>query len=248
MDQQKVLVEERSYLANNEPTFYQDGPDGNTFVGKVGRLSTGEDIRIQIQFPDFYPVTKPSVKVLTAVDHPNVDKSTDELDLEILAYWEPDYRVKDILSATRRLFVKSKVTPRRQVQVARATQPVASAATGQITVLQEEISRLQAESNALDQEMQEARQKKLSKRGIDINSHVKITPKLDAQAELQAVDDLLELLEIKFEEAEINTVEFARLYRRYSATRFKLAHELEQVGGSVHELQNKKKTKEQVRL
>jgi hypothetical protein len=238
----KIIAEERVYLAKNEPTFYQEDANGNYFIGKVGRMPTGEDIRISVTFPEFYPFEKPEITVITPMEHPNIDQTSNKLDLEILEFWDPKYRVKDVLSAIRRLFVKSQVKPlMRKSSIVEIKSETGSPNRGNINNLQNEIFALQQNITDMNQKIQREKENALLNQGFDLSRSVKTTPKMEIRAELQAVDDLLELLEIKFEEAEINTVEFARLYRRYSASRFILQHELEILGDDVkHELQNKK--------
>ena len=61
LNSDKIIAEEFAYILQNEPAFRIDG---SQLVGKVGRTGDGEDILINITFPEFYPIMKPSVFVL----------------------------------------------------------------------------------------------------------------------------------------------------------------------------------------
>lgn len=235
MNPEQVLRDERIYLAQNEPTFYQDG--STSYIGKVGRMPTGEEIRIRITFPEFYPIVKPEVQILTPMRHPNL--SGDKLDLQMLSYWEPTYRIKDVIFATRRLFVRSKVkSPKKQV-MQQGPDP-------EVERLNKQIAELQGQITAMDKEILSVKQQQLEAQGH--TEGLKISPSLQLKSQLQAVDDLLDLIDIKFEEGDLEQTDFFRIYRRYSAERFKLNVKVQAKEGITHELQNKTKTKESIRL
>ncbi|RMG26138.1 MAG: hypothetical protein D6732_21585 [Methanobacteriota archaeon] len=250
VDFDKVLKEERKYLAKNEPTFYQDDPNGRIFVGKVGRLATGEDIRIRIEFPEFYPIVKPVVKVSPSMSHPNVDNDGN-LDLQLLAEWEPSYRVKDIISAARRLFIHSRNLAQRKTPTQTPVQVQASP-----TITDTELERLAAQVESLQKELAlleaQGRQQleaSFKKQGFDLQKLPNVSPEKELKAELMALEDLLELLDFKFEEAEIDQTDFFRLFKHYSAEWFKTAEKLAELKGGIetHVISNKTKAKEPIR-
>ncbi len=247
---EKTLREERAYLAKNEPTFYQEGASGNVYVGKVGRLPTGEDIRLRIELPEFYPVVRPTVSVVPIIDHPNVNPNG-RLDLLILDQWEPTYRLKDIIGAARRLFIHSKIAGVRRsqpVQEIRTAPQPSTPVDNEMITLQAEIATLKQQLAELETQSRKKQEVFLQSKGMNPLDSQKIDPLVDMQAELQALDDLLLLLNDKFEEAEIDQTDFFRLFKHYTARRFTVAELLkEQQGGTEYVISNKEKTKEPIR-
>ena len=112
VDTDKILAQEFDWIFKNEPTF-QSSKD--TFTGKVLITLSGEDIHITISVPEFYPIIRPAVMVLANIDHPNIDADK-TLALQLLDEWEPSYRLKDVISAARRLFIRSKKSIRSTVR------------------------------------------------------------------------------------------------------------------------------------
>ena len=246
---EKVLKEERKYLAKNEPTFYQADPDGRVFVGKVGRLATGEDIRIRIEIPEFYPIVKPTVTVMPEMVHPNVD-GNGRLDLRLLNEWEPSYRVKDIIAAARRLFIHSRNLARKRVErhVAQTPRPVEPQPVldMELEQLQNRVADLQKQLSKIERETREKREASFKRQGVQVVTNA--SPELELKAELQALGDLLELLDIKFEDAEIDQTDFFRLFKHYMAMKFKTEEKLAELsGGYNYVVSNKKKTEEPIR-
>ena len=250
VDFDKVLKEERKYLAKNEPTFYQDDAMGRVFVGKVGRLATGEDIRIRIEFPEFYPIVKPVVKVSPAMNHPNVD-GEGNLDLQLLTEWEPSYRVRDIISAARRLFIHSRNLARKRIPTQASVQVKASPTVtdAELEKLTEQVATLQKELAELEAQGRQQLEASFRKQGFDLQKLPDVSPEKELKAELMALEDLLELLDFKFEEAEIDQTDFFRLFKRYSAEWFKTAERLAELKGGIerHVVSNKTKAEEPIR-
>ncbi|MHA2277971.1 MAG: ubiquitin-conjugating enzyme E2 variant, partial [Candidatus Kariarchaeaceae archaeon] len=197
-----IIAQELDWIMRSEPTF---SVNGNQFTGKVGRAPDGEDIIINIIVPEYYPFIKPEVKVLTNITHPNIapDKT---LDLQLLDMWDPNYRLKDIITSTRRLFIKSA----KSVSHVSTSQAVPSRSEQEILGVQSEIAEYNRKINEL-------KAKNLKNAGISSFAvgSMQISKKLDLECQLLALDDLIELLEIKFEEADIDQTDFFRLYRKY---------------------------------
>lgn len=213
----KIIAEEFDFIVRNEPSF---NISGNQIVGKVGRTGDGDDILINISFPSFYPVVKPEVFVLNGLKHPNINSDM-SLDLQILDEWEPFYRVKDVISSTRRLFIHSRA---RIVRVSPqiSSRPLVS------TGLENEIGDLQNEIANLNKNINELKTSKLASAGVKsaLTGSLPISKELDTECTVMALADLLELLEIKFEEADIDQTDFFRLYRKYVREYYILTQEL----------------------
>ncbi len=230
VDPLKILEEEKTYLQNNEPTFNQSDATGRVFTGKVGRLQSGEDIQVQITFPDFYPIEKPIIKVLTDMEHPNVNTNS-SLDLAILDYWEPDFRIKNVLGDVRRLFIRSKKVIKIKPQ--KSVEPVS--VNPQTIQLVGEIETLQRQITELDKQIQEKKITVMNKQGVSVQSAIKVSLKDELDCEFHALNDLLELLDYKFEDAEIDQTDYFRLYKHYTKEHYKLSEQLKSLNSEKQE-------------
>ena len=230
IDSDRIIAQEIAWINQNEPTFLGKK---NTFTGKVGRTMSGESIQLEIKLPQFYPVIRPELRILNNIDHPNIE-SGGYLNLQIVEEWDPQFRLKDVLLNVRRLLIRSKrsITDRR---------PVIKTETSHIVM---EIQNLQREITAYNKQITDLKSEQLNRAGVSgvsIDS-LKISRKMDYQCQLHALDDLLELLEIKFEEAELDQTDFFRLYRRYVREKYVYQQEIVKVEEKLHELP-KEKTK-----
>jgi ubiquitin-protein ligase len=228
VDTDKIMAQEFDWIFKNEPTF-QSSKD--TFTGKVGRIHSGEDIHIRISVPEFYPIIRPTVKVLADIDHPNID-TDGTLALQLLDEWEPSYRLKDVISAARRLFIRSKKSIRSTVRDD----------GGKHHTLEQEIILIQKEINQYNQNITKLKGKQLESAGIQ-NAAVgslEISRAVDVECQLLALNDLLELLSVKFEEADIDQVDFFRLYRKYIKEQYITARELEKIKGKDYAKKTKR--------
>ncbi|MDH5403636.1 MAG: hypothetical protein OEY49_14160, partial [Candidatus Heimdallarchaeota archaeon] len=138
--------------------------------------------------------------------------------------WDPNYRIKNILSAVRRLFVKSSNSI--SASPAKRIQKVESSIQKEIIELQNEITR----HNTLINNYRN--QQIASSNTQQPVSAIKITQKSDFESTIGAINDLLELLSMKFEEAEIEQTDFFRLYRRYAKEYYIKVREYELLGGN----------------
>lgn len=213
-----IIAQELDWIMRNEPTF---SVNGNEFIGKVGRAPNGEDIIINIVIPEYYPFIKPEIKVITNISHPNITANR-SLDLQLLDVWEPNYRMKDLITSTRRLFVKSS----KSVSISSTPQATPSRSEKEIVETQNEIAEYNRKINELKAE-------KLKNAGISSFAvgSMQISRKLDLECQSLALNDLVELLEVKFEEAEIDQTDFFRLYRKYRREWYIQYSELKQLTG-----------------
>ena len=228
-DSDKIIATELDWVYRNEPTFQVNG---NVFIGKIGRTPEGEDIQLRILVPEFYPIVKPDVNILNNISHPNI-RSDGKLDLQLLDEWEPHYKLKDIISASRRLFISYS---------SRASLSSPSTKTTP-SGIEKEINDLQVEIANYNRQINELKGKQLRDAGIKSAAvgSLKISKKIDLDCLLQALQDLLELLEVKFEEAEITQIDFFRLYRRYVREYHLTNTELRKLQGNDYELSTKTK-------
>ncbi len=231
IDTDKIIAQEFAWVTNNEPTFQVNG---NIVIGNIGRAPNGDPIRLRILIPEYYPIVKPDVKILTPINHPNID-SESNLALQILDEWEPSYRLKDIISNARRLFLKSS-------RAIRATQINKSA---NINHYETEILKLQREIANYNKKITDLKSKQLQKAGVNeigIGAF-KVSKEIDMKCQLLALNDLLELITIKFEEADLDQTDYFRLYRKYIKEKYLIEHEYNKIKENSHGIPEKKKEK-----
>lgn len=233
-DFDRIIAQEFAWITKNELTFIIRG---NILTGKVGRTSSGESIQVQISIPEFYPIVRPNIRVLTKITHPNIDPDG-TLNLQISDEWTPEYRLKDVISSIRRLFVRSKGSIVDKTPVIRS----------ETSHLENQIQDLQKEIADYNKKITEVKTQQLSTVGgtsVGIASF-KINQRMDAECQLNAMNDLLELLKMKFEEAELDQINFFRLYKKYIRERYIIVRQLNSLEGIDYELP-KTKTKEPIR-
>lgn len=86
-------------------------PDGENLFRWIGTVSgpidtvyTGHKYKLQLEFPNSYPYTAPTVKFLTPCFHPNVDNVSGYICLDILKdKWSALYDVRTILLSIQSL-------------------------------------------------------------------------------------------------------------------------------------------------
>lgn len=232
IDSDKIIAEDYKWVFENEPTF---NINGNILTGKVGRSPNGDSILISMTVPEFFPIIRPEVKVITSISHPNIDEQMN-LSLQILDEWDPIYRLKDIIANVRRLFIKSKASIKDKSRIIQI----------QSSNLEEEILNLQKQISEINKTITEVKNNKLEQSGIIKSTTHKVTENSMLNSNLLALEDLLELLEIKFEEAEIDQTDFFRLYRRYIKERYICASKLNSFEVKKNDI-SEQKTKRPIR-
>ena len=101
---------------------------------------------------------------------------------------------------------------------------------------------IQKQINEYNQKITQFKGKQLERAGIQ-NAAVgslEISRAVDVECQLLALNDLLELLSIKFEEADIDQVDFFRLYRKYIKEQYVTARELEKLKGKDYAKKTKR--------
>ncbi|MHA2502333.1 MAG: ubiquitin-conjugating enzyme E2 [Candidatus Kariarchaeaceae archaeon] len=238
MDTDLITAQEFDWIVNNEPTFRVDE---NSFVGKIGRTESGRDILIKITLPaEYYPIVKPSVSVITEMQHPNINPDQ-TLALQLLDEWEPRYRLKDVIISARRLFLRSK----NLIREVETTPVVVESSKDQ--GLKDEIAELQAQIQDHTQKINQLTTKKLEGAGVKtaMTGSVTITAEQELKASQKALQDLIGLIEFKFEDASMDEVVFFRLYRKYIREEYIVNKKLTN-GGNNHVI-SEQKTKRPLR-
>lgn len=228
IDTEKIVAQEFDWVFRNEPTFQLQG---NTFTGKIGRTPTGDDIRIKLALPEFYPIMRPTIEVLADISHPNIN-SDKTLALQLLDEWEPVYRLKDVISAARRLFIRSRTSIKSGIKVIPQVD----------NRFEQEIISLQKQIGEYNDKITEQKMQQLQEAGIHgaAIGPFKISKELDVECHILALNDLVDLIIIKFEDADIDQIDFFRLYRKYIRELFLVTKELQQLKGKNYAKETKR--------
>lgn len=216
--------------------------------GRVGTIAgTSIPVHAEIIIPPAFPNMPPKVLITPKLNHPNVSDDG-ELALKILAEWQPTYHVYQVILEIRKLFNKvppkpyktkrrrASTTPTEQRMPQRhpiVVQPIQprrftyeqSMDQSQVErrTLQEEIAEYQKQIEQLNNEIDKERASLLQQRGISVaESGKEMTISVDEalNAEIYAIDQLLELLSDKFEDGDVSAVDYFKLFRKYSKNKY----------------------------
>jgi len=223
-DPEQILAEEFQLMLTKEPSFSVVSGDLRRWSGLINQVS------IEIILDEMHPFVHPVTKVRGSLNHPNVNPDG-SLSLQIylnsilkyifpLDEWEPKYRIPDLISAIRRLFSHLTASaPRRVVSSSPAPSYSAPSArvsgSANIEQLQFDIVGYQEEIEELSDQLSAKRASLVKETTSYKKDKFKASPDEEKRAELSAVKDLLELIEVKYEEADIDQVEYVRLFKKY---------------------------------
>ena len=213
-DPEQILAEEFQLMLTKEPGFSVVSGDLRRWSGLINQLT------IEITLDEMHPFVHPVTKIRGSLKHPNIN-SDGSLSLQILDEWEPRYRIPDLISAIRRLFSHSTASPARRIVSSSPTPSYSSApsssraASNNVEQLQFEIVGYQEEIEVLTEQLSTRRASLVKETVSYKKDKFKASPDEEKTAELSAVKDLLELIEVKYEEADIDQVEYVRLFKKY---------------------------------
>ena len=224
----QILAEEYQRILNEAPMLKPVQGDLTTYRGTIN--VQGYSITIEIKLTDYYPVTKPIVKVISPnINSPNLDPSGN-LVLSILDNWDPSYHIPDIVKAIQHEFIVTPTQPTPQPtpsnpQYISYSRPSPSR-VDEIQELQRKIKQLQQElhqiQNAILNEQQQALHKQSQAAGL-----LEVSSTTEYQAKLVAITELLERLDEKFEDGDLGDVAFFRLLKTYYKEKYVLEQLLE---------------------
>ena len=260
----QILANEMQLIYNNVEGFEPVGGNLRKWKGPVGIIQgTKITVYATIYISPEFPRIPPQVEITPKVNHPNVDDN-DFLSLQILAQWKPRYHIYQVINDIRRLFANVPARPLRTKHMSTArsvsrsvVQPMKPRTVSRHTVRKQSVpsfnersqtsiekSTIEAEIEAYQQQINELNKQIEEKRAALIKkaepSHslkeLTISVTDDLKASSRASNDLLELLNEKFDDGDLSSVDYLKLYRKYSVesykTNKKLAY-LENVGGQV---------------
>jgi ubiquitin-protein ligase len=240
-----ILARETQLLFNYTQGFQPVEGGLNKWQGEIA-VQTPQGSRkvpVEIFIPLKFPQYPPRVMVLEDVSHPNVKRDGSVL-LRITHEWKPDTHVYQVIQALKDLFEKVPpkfIAPAKDKTRTKASvQPRETFGTKdqkQVETIEETITDLQRKIKQKEEELRRLRAEVV--KGSDetlttIDNIEMLMPKdkqtseqLHLQAQRVALADLLSTLDAKFQDGEINPVDFAKLYRRYSKELYIVSKKLE---------------------
>jgi ubiquitin-protein ligase len=213
-DPEQILAEEFQLILSKEPGFSVVNGDLRRWSGLINQLT------IDITLDEMHPFVSPVTKIRGSLKHPNINPDG-SLALQILDEWEPKYRIPDLIAAIRRLFSHSTSSSPSRVSSSPSTlayssvQPSRPTDFTNIEQLQFDIVGYQEEIETLTEQLSTRRASLVKETSSYKQQQFKASPVEEKTAELAAVNDLLELIEVKYEEADIDQVEYVRLFKKY---------------------------------
>jgi len=240
IDFDQILAREAQLMINRAPGFEPVHGDLRRWRGKV-KTGRNQWVEVEIIVPDGYPHVPPEVKVLTPIKHPYVD-SQGKLHLPILESWRPHYHLHHVVNTIKGLFVRyppEEVTPPKPPLHKEPSKDIATLQK-KIQILEEQIKALQRELHEKDVEIVRLknmihynipdRTMATSSRDI-LDEALPEDPeerlRIELECELQAIEDMLHILEEKFEAGEIPPEDYHKLYTNYLKRMYKVKKLLE---------------------
>jgi len=257
-----MLATEMQLIYDNIQGFNPVRGDLRKWKGPVGKIQgTNITIYATITIPPHFPRIPPQVEITPKVNHPNVDDN-DFLSLQILAQWKPRYHVYQVIIDIRNLFARVPARPlktkRRQAPTVPRRQYVARSERQQQAVgtmistpvdtrnqhaieklsIEEEILAYQSQIEELNKKIDEKRSSLIKRAGSESYDVKELTISIedDLKASLHASNDLLEILNEKFDDGDISSVDYLKLYRKYSEKSYKASKKLSYIetsGGKI---------------
>jgi ubiquitin-protein ligase len=225
-----AIAREAQLMYRRAPTFTPVGQNLRQWRGKIKGGPQGKtDFLVEVIVPANYPAQPPVARMLTPTRHPRVDRESGAIHLQIVTQWQPHYHVYQVVNSLKGLFAREPPLP----DEAREAPKVEMPATEEI--LQQRYQQLEKDVARLTQRIQE-RDEQIARMTAQIDtgrasmgespseeeldtlilpSDPKERQHLELESEKLAIEDLLQNLEQKFDSAEISSVEYTKLYKRY---------------------------------
>jgi len=232
-----AIAREAQLMFTNAQGFSPIGNELNRWKGDiVVQTPQGErKVPVEVFIPLKFPQYPPKIRVLMKnIQHPNIEKNGNVL-LRITHDWRPDTHVFQVVQHLKHLFNKvppqfsdgttarvSRMKPQLQsLETSKSAQEIKVEEINKtITALQEKIKQRDEELRKLRAELVKGTTggaaMEISDMDVLVFTGKKESKKLILQAKAAALADLLSTLDEKFKDGEINPVDFAKLYRKYS--------------------------------
>jgi ubiquitin-protein ligase len=243
-----TLAREAQLLYSRAPEFKPTGGDLRRWRGSIPGRGPYRDLSFEVEIvvPNGFPRVPPSVRMVTPVEHPYLDRGTGTLRLTILSNWKPEYHIYQVINTVKGMFAQIPPKPAAAQPAARIpTQPQApsyvqggyrpSTSPPPIPLTSsprslDEGGRLKQQISTLEEEVAHLRGKmtahNVPEEGPDRVEQVLLpnNPReretLDLESEKIALEDLVRSLEEKYESGDIAPSDYARLYKKYKKELF----------------------------
>jgi len=250
-----LLANEMQLIFDKQLNFEPVRGNLKQWKGYVGTIE-GTDIPIfaNVYVQDGFPEIPPFVDITPKINHPNVEEDGD-LSLRILAEWQPNYHVFQVIEDIKKLFENVPAKPyKTKVKKARKDETHSGLTIAKIPIkelpqvsltssnspqmvaekidLDDSIVKYQRQIQNISKEIENEREALLTKGGIAIDTETKevtISRQEDLQAEFVAIQDTLEIVEEKFEDGDMTNIEYLKLHKRYTKKGFIAEKQLNQV-------------------
>ncbi|MHA1268712.1 MAG: ubiquitin-conjugating enzyme E2 [Candidatus Helarchaeota archaeon] len=247
-----ILAKEAQLLYKRAKEF--EPVEGNLKIWRGSIPGRGEfkdiNFEIEIRIPDNFPKNPPKVIMITPTEHPKVDEKTGNVNLRILTYWRPDFHVYQVINSIKGLYAR--VPPKVASGLNKGIEPKVETPTSpykpsskeeklerQVKRLEEELSSLRSNINVKDEQVAHLRGQldvhNVPDEGVS-NIESILLPSdpikkqiMDLESEKIAIEDLLQTLEEKFDNAEIGSGEYSRLYKKYTKSLYLINKKLEEL-------------------
>ena len=258
-----ILANETQLIYENAVGFEPVRGNLKHWKGYVGTIE-GTEIPIfaNIFIQDGFPDIAPFVDITPKVNHPNTDDDG-TLSIKILAKWNRSYHVHDVINDTKQLFTRVPAKPdktkrskkkEKYIGLQRSTIPVRQlpqvemVATKKETIIETEkreiedtIIDYQSKIDDIGRKIEKERTSLLKEGGIKVDrsdKEISISLEENLKAESFAIQETLEVLQEKFEDGDMTTVDFLKLYKRYSKNGYKAEkqHNHVKTSGSMSKL------------
>jgi len=250
-----LLANEMQLIFDKQLNFEPVRGNLKQWKGYVGTIE-GTEIPIfaNIYIQDGFPEVPPFVDITPKVNHPNVEDDG-TLSLRILAEWQTDYHVYQVIEDIKKLFVnvpaktyktKVKKTNKEEKQTGLTITQIpikelpqvslASSSSPQMVAekrdLDDSIVHYQREIQKISRQIEGEREALLKEGGIDIepkSKEISISIEEDLQAEFVAIQDTLDVIAEKFEDGDMTNIEYLKLHKLYTKKGFIAEKQLNQV-------------------
>lgn len=242
-----LLANEMQLIFDKQMNFEPVRGNLKQWKGYVGTIQ-GTEIPIfaNIYVQDGFPDVPPFVDITPKINHPNVEEDG-ELSLRILAEWNSNYHIYQVIEDIKKLFenvpakpYKTKVKkPKRderssglsitRIPIKDLPQVSLSSSSSPQMIsekrdLDDSIVEYQKEIQKISREIENEREALLKDGGISIETRskeIEISREEDLQAEFVAIKDTLEIIAEKFEDGDMTNIEYLKLHKKYTKKGFK---------------------------
>ena len=230
MDRDFILAREAQLVYSNSAASGFN-PVGESLARWQGTLTyttnRGRNMfSFEIFLPEYFPNVAPVVTAIGLMDHPNIDQDG-FIKLRILDNWRAEFHLYQVIIALKNLMSRVPPTPRGETaRSVRDTmvklsetqrEPRKPQNQAELTAYKKEISSLNAQLTAKDEELARFRARDMLQ--PEIPSKVtsgRVSSQEELESERIALSDLLASLEDRYAAGEISIFEYSRLYKKYT--------------------------------